>query len=66
MRDYVVRRAWEHKQYKTVARESGIGEEAWEWLRKLASGVIPNPGSDRIEKLWRYFKMNETRKRRAA
>lgn len=66
MREYAVRLAKRTKQYKTVLRESGIGEAAFEWYCKFARNEIPNPGSDRVEKLYRYFKILETKKRRAA
>ena len=64
MRQYVVRRAFEVKAYRRVARDSGIGEEAFEWLKILARGKIPNPGSDRIEKLFRHYKLLESKERR--
>lgn len=64
MRDYTVRRAFAVKQYRRVARASGIGEEAYEWLCKFARGEIPNSGVDRVEKLFRYYKLLETRRRR--
>lgn len=59
MRNYVVRRAFEVKSYKRVARESGIGEDAYEWLCKLARDEIPNPGAERIEMLFHYYKRLE-------
>ena len=65
MADYVIRRAGEVKKFKAVARDSGIGEEAWEWLKRLARGDIGNPGSRRIEKLYRYYKLHESNSRRA-
>lgn len=65
MRQYAKRRAAAVKNYKHVAKESGIGADAYEWLCKFARGGIQNPGSDRIEKLWRYYKLHETRLRRA-
>lgn len=64
MREYVVRRAFEEKAYKRIAKDAGIGEEAWEWLKILARGKIPNPGSDRIEKLFRHYKLLESKTRR--
>lgn len=65
MRQYAVRRALETKQYKRVLRESGIGTSAFEWLCKFARNEIPNPGSDRVEKLYRYYKRIEVKKLRA-
>jgi hypothetical protein len=64
MRDYAVRRALEVKQYRKCARESGIGEEAFEWLSKFARNEIPNSGVSRVEKLYRYYKMLESQGRR--
>ena len=61
MRDYVVRRAAEHRKYKQVAEELDVG---YDWLRKLARNIIPNPGSLRIEKLWRFYKLHEVNRRR--
>jgi hypothetical protein len=66
MTQYVVRRACEVKNYKAVARESGIGEDAWEWLKKLANGEIANPGAMRIEKLYHFYKLQESKQRRRA
>lgn len=66
MTEYVINRAFKVKAYRAVARESGIGEEAWEWLKKLANGEIGNPGSRRIEKLYRYYKALEVPRRRTA
>ena len=66
MREYAVRRAFEVKNYRKVLRDTGIGEEAYEWMAKFAQGRIPNPGSDRVEILYRYYKLLETKKRRAA
>lgn len=66
MQQYAQRRAFEVKNYRRVAKESGIGDEAYEWLCKFARGEIGNSASERIEKLWRYFKLHETRRRRAA
>lgn len=60
MTGYVIARAAKVKAYKAVARSSGIGEAAWEWLKKLANGEIDNPGSRRIEKLYRYYKLQES------
>lgn len=61
MREYVVRRARAEKRYKANAKAAGIGEAAWEWLKKLANGEISNPGADRIEILWRHYKALEVR-----
>lgn len=63
MKQYVIRRAFEHKQYKSVAAETAVGEE---WLRKLARNLIGKPNVDAVEKLWRYYKLHETRQRRRA
>ena len=64
MREYVVRRAGQVKRYKTVARESGIGESRWEWLKRLARGDIGNPGADSIEILYKHYKLLESKERR--
>lgn len=66
MREYAVRLAKKTKRYRAVLVESGIGEGAFEWYCKFARNEIPNPGSDRVEKLYKYFKLLETKKRRAA
>lgn len=66
MTQYVVRRAREHKQYRRVVRETGLGEDVYEWLCKLAQGAIPNPGSNRIEILYPYYKALDQRKRSVA
>ena len=65
-RQYAVRMAARVKDYKRVLRESGVGEDAYEWYCKFARGEIPNPGSDRVEKLCRYFKLHEAKQRRKA
>ncbi len=65
MKQYVVRRAFEHKNYRQVSLESGIGEDAYEWLCKIARDEIPNPGTERIEKLYHYYKRLEPRRRAA-
>jgi hypothetical protein len=57
MREYVVRRAFEHKRYRQVADENEVG---YEWLCKLARNAIRAPGSDRIEKLHRYYRSLES------
>lgn len=62
MRDYVVRRAGEVKDYRRVVEEAGIGADAYEWLCKLARDEIPNPGSRRIETLYAYYKRLEALK----
>jgi hypothetical protein len=64
MQQYAQRRAAEVKNYRRVAKESGIGEDAYEWLCKFARGAIKKSSSDRIETLWRYYKLHETRLRR--
>lgn len=63
MRQYVVRRAFQEKNYRQVSDENKVG---FEWLRKLANDQIANPGADKIEKLYRYYKLLETKRRRAA
>lgn len=65
-RQYALRRAGEVKQYMRVVREAGLGESAYEWLCKFARDEIPNPGSDRVEKLCRYYKRLEAKRLRAA
>lgn len=64
MTEYVIKRAAKTKAYKAVSRESGIGEDAWEWLKKLANGEIGNPGSRRIEMLYRFYKLQESNQKR--
>lgn len=66
MRQYVVRRAFEHKQYRGVVEDMGWDDGVVEWLKKLSRDEIDNPGADRIEKLYRHYKLLETKKRRAA
>lgn len=66
MKVYAQRRAFEVKNYRKTAVESGIGEDAYEWLCKFARGEIPNSGVDRVEKLYHYYKLLETKRRRAA
>lgn len=63
MKQYVIRRAIEHKQYRIVAEECDVGAE---WLRKLAHNLIGKPNVDAVEKLWRYYKLHETRQKRRA
>lgn len=64
MREYAVRRAFEVKQYRKVLRETGIGEDKLEWMNKFARDQIPNPGADRVEVLYRYYKSLEPMRRR--
>ena len=64
MKSYAIRRALEVKNYRSVAIESGIGEDAYEWLCKFARGEIPNSGVDRVEKLYHYYKSLEPKQRR--
>jgi hypothetical protein len=64
MTEYVISRASAVKTYKTVARDSGIGERAWEWLKKLANREIENPGARRIEKLYKFYKLQEVSQKR--
>jgi hypothetical protein len=66
MREYAVRRAGEVKSYRQTAIDAGLGEGAYEWLCKFARDEIPNPGSDRVEKLYKYYKLLEMKKRRVA
>jgi hypothetical protein len=56
MRQYVVRRAGEVKQYQRVADETGVGLS---WLQKLARGAIPNPNYNDLETLFLYYKRLE-------
>lgn len=64
MREYVVRRAREVGRYKETAELIGVGEF---WLQKLATKrSIPNPGSEAIEKCYRFYKLLESKRRRAA
>ena len=53
MRDYVVRRAREVKDYKRVAAKANVG---YDWLNKIAQDAIANPGSEQIERLYKYYK----------
>ena len=46
------------KNYRRVAAEAKVG---FDWLNKLAQGAIPNPGSQRIERLFAYYKRLEKR-----
>lgn len=61
MKEYVIRRAFEHKAYRNVAAETMVG---YEWLCKLARKEIGKPNVDAIERLWRYYKLHETKQRR--
>ncbi len=53
-KEYVIRRARQVKRYRKVAEQT-IGADAYEWLVKLAGGLIKNPGIDRIEVLHPYY-----------
>lgn len=66
MREYAIRRALQEKRYMEVVLEAGLGAKAYNWICKFARNQIPNPGSDRVEKLYRYYKLLETKKKRAA
>lgn len=66
MQQYAQRLAAKVKNYRRVAKESGIGEDAYEWLCKFARGEIANASSNRVEKLWRYYKLHEANLRRSA
>jgi hypothetical protein len=59
MAQYVIRRASEEKGYKRVVEDLRWEAGVVEWLRKLAHGKITNPGSARIEPLYRYYKQRE-------
>ena len=63
MKDYVVRRAFEHKHYREVAEETRVDMH---WLTKLAYNKIPNPGVVRIERLYHFYKAKEPRRRRVS
>lgn len=63
MRQYVVRRAREVKDYKRVALEAGVG---YDWLNKIARDAIPNPGVEQVEKLFHYYKAREVPRRKRA
>lgn len=65
MTQYVIRRARQEKRYRRVVEDMGWDDGVTEWMRKLAIGKIANPGSDRIEALYRHYKLLEaTSKRR--
>jgi hypothetical protein len=65
MRDYVVRRAGEIRDYKRVAKESGLGMEAYWWLRKLPHAPAKqNLNYFRLKKLATYFKLLEAKEMR--
>lgn len=66
MQQYAQRRAAEVKNYRRVVKEAGLGVKAYEWLCKFARGEIAEASSNRVEKLWRYYKLHETRLRRSA
>jgi hypothetical protein len=56
MREYVIRRVREVKNYRETAEKADLGEE---WLRKIAQDAIANPGLERMEKAYRYFRSLE-------
>lgn len=62
MKEYVVRRARQVKDYKRVAAEADVG---YDWLNKIARDAIPNPGVRQIERLYHYYKRLEPKRRRA-
>lgn len=62
MKQYVVRRAREVKDYKRVSAEAKVG---YDWLNKIAQDAIENPGVSQIERLYHYYKRLEP-KRKAA
>ena len=66
MAQYVIRRAFEEKGYRRVVEDMGWDDGVVEWLRKLALGLIKNPGADRIEALYRHYKLLESNRRRRA
>jgi hypothetical protein len=62
LREYVVRRAGEVRDYKRVCKESGIGMEAYWWLRKLAAAPKDmNLGYNRLKRLATYYKLLEAK-----
>lgn len=63
MRNYVVRRANEEKRYRQVLEEAGL-DASERWLRMIAKDQIPSPGVDRMEKLYRHYKLLESNNRR--
>lgn len=63
MRDYVVRRAREVKDYKRVAAEVPV---PYDWLNKISQNAIANPGVKNLELLFHYYKGREVRRRRAS
>lgn len=65
MRDYVVRRAREVKDYKRVSKEADV---PYDWLNKIAQDAIENPGVKNLERLYHYYKRQEMKppRRRAA
>ena len=60
MRQYVVRRAGEVKRYREVAEKTKLG---YEWLCKLARDLIEQPGVDRVEKLYHYYRSLEKKRK---
>ena len=66
MHEYVIRRAFEVKDYRQVCLDSGLGLDAYEWLRKFARGTIGNSGISRVEKLYHFYKALEASSRRKA
>jgi hypothetical protein len=62
MKEYVVRRAREVKDYKRVSSEAQVG---YDWLNKIAQDAIPNPGVEQIERLYHYYKRLEPKRRTA-
>jgi hypothetical protein len=59
MKAYVIRRAYELKQYQLHAEKMGLGRDRWHWLRKLATGALPNPNYNDIETAFQYYKRLE-------
>lgn len=64
MAQYVIRRAREEKRYRRVVKDMGWEPGTVEWMRKLALDQIKNPGSDRIEALYRHYKLLEATSKR--
>ncbi len=62
MRNYVVRRAREEKNYRRHADAMGLDEN---WLSKIAQDAIPDPGVVKIEKAYHYYKGLEPKRNRA-
>jgi hypothetical protein len=61
MKEYVIRRAFEHKRYREVSMTVDVG---YEWLCKLARNEIQKPNVDDIERLWRFYKALEAQEPR--